>query len=113
MNTRKVLSYASIAAKAGHVRSGAVQTGESLRPGKAFLLLISEDCSENRKKELLAAAGNAGIPYRQIPADKETLGKSIGKPERSAIVITDGRLASAMIAAADEKNATAGMPASE
>ena len=113
MNVRKVLSYASIAAKAGAVRSGAVQTAESLRPGKAYLLLLSEDCSVNAEKELTAAAVRAKIPFRKIPAGKDMLGKCVGKPERSSVVITDPKLAAAMIAAADEKNATAEMPVSE
>ena len=113
MNVRKVLSYASIAAKAGSVRSGAVQTADSLRPGRAYLLLLSEDCSANTEKELIAEAVRSRIPYRKIPVGKEMLGKCVGKPERAAIVIAEPKLAAAMIEAADEKNATAEMPVSE
>ena len=48
--TDRVLSMISIAAKSGNVVSGEFSTEKAVKTGKAFLVIVADDSSDNTKK---------------------------------------------------------------
>lgn len=84
-----------IAAKSGNVVSGEFATESAVKAGKAYLVIVSEDASENTKKKFRNSAGFYQVPY-EIFGTKEELGKYIGKEFRASVAITDENLAQAV-----------------
>ena len=48
--TDRVLSMLGLAAKSGNVVSGEFSTEKSVKTGKAFLVIVADDSSDNTKK---------------------------------------------------------------
>ena len=96
MKTHKALSLAGLAARAGAVASGEFSTEKSIKSGKAFLVIISEDASDNTKKKFMNSCTYYHVPFR-IFSDKDTLGHAIGRQERATIAIEDQGLAKAIL----------------
>lgn len=88
----KALSLLSIAAKAGRVVSGGFMCEEAIREGTACLVVIAADASANTKKKFTDKCTYYHVPYR-ISGDKESLGRLIGKQERTTVTVTDRGLA--------------------
>ena len=51
MANDKVLSYLGLATKAGKIQSGEFSTEKSVKCGKAALVIVAEDASDNTKKK--------------------------------------------------------------
>ena len=85
---RTGLQLISIAMKAGRVASGEFQTEEAIKLGNAFLVIIAGDASENTAKKFKDKCSYYEVPY-VICSNKETLGRTIGKNERSVIALKD------------------------
>ena len=94
----KTLQYVSIAAKAGKVYGGELQTENRLKNGSAKLLILAEDASENTKKKFINLAKRYRVPVAYAP-DREALGASCGKDLRSTVVICDEGIARAIVKA--------------
>jgi len=77
-----------LACKAGRLVSGEDIVRNSVRKNKVKLMIISEDASENTKKRFLNAAEFYKVPV-VIWGQKEVLGSSIGKSDRSVVGICD------------------------
>ncbi len=92
MNKNKALSMLGMAARAGKVVSGEFSTEKAVKQGSAYLVLLAEDASDNTKKKF-----SDMCTYRQVPflllADRETLGKAIGKEYRACAAVEDENLA--------------------
>ncbi len=92
----KVYSMISLAAKAGKIASGQFQTEKQIKANRAFLVIVTEDASDNTKKHF-----NDMCAYRQIPivffGEKEKLAKHIGKTLRASAAVTDEGLADSII----------------
>ena len=84
-----------LAMKAGKIISGSDLVETGIRTGKAKLVLLAQDASDNTKKRL-----RDKCTYYQVPiylySDKNALGKMIGKEERSAAAVTDDGFAEAI-----------------
>ena len=52
MKRNKVLSLLGLATRAGKIKSGSFLTEQAVKAGKAYLVLIAGDASENTKKKL-------------------------------------------------------------
>ena len=85
---RNALQMVSIAMKAGKVASGEFQTEESIKTGEASLVLIAGDASPGTTKKFTDKCSYYGVPVL-ILSDKDTLGRVIGKNERSVIALKD------------------------
>jgi len=90
----KILKFLGLAARAGKADSGGDAVEAALRKGKAELLLIAEDISRNSLDSILSAAkvyeSKRGVPVACFSfSDKESLGKALGKADRSAVAVTD------------------------
>ena len=98
MKPDKILSLLGIAAKSGSVLSGEFSTEKAVKEGKAYLVIVAEDASENTKKMFRNMTEFYEVPM-YLYADKETLGHSIGKEFRASLAVTNEGLARAIIKA--------------
>ena len=87
---KKIYSLLGLAARAGAVSSGEVSTEKSVKSGKAQLVVLSVDASENTKKKFCNMCRFYDVPW-VLFGDKEQLGKAIGKGVRSCLAVeTEG-----------------------
>ena len=85
MKPDKVLSMLGIAAKAGGVASGEFSTEKAVKDGRAWLVIVASDASENTQKHF------RDMMY--VYGEKETLGHFIGKEFRASLAVTNEGLA--------------------
>ena len=95
-NRKKVLNLLGLATRAGKTASGEFMTEKAIKSGKAYLVIVSEEASDNTKKKFADSAAYYNKKV-VIYGDKFELGKAIGKNERSVIVIKDGGFAKKII----------------
>ncbi len=88
MNENAVAGALGLAQKAGRLASGDLAVRENLKKGKAVLLLVAEDTSDNTRKELLHLAEKAGVPV-VTALTRERLGAAMGKAPRASVAILD------------------------
>lgn len=91
----KVLSMLGIAAKSGNVASGEFSTEQAVKKGKAYLVIVSEEASDNTKKMFTNMTEFYEVPM-YVYGTKEDLGRCIGKQFRASLAITDENLAKAV-----------------
>ena len=91
----RVLSMLGIAAKAGNVVSGEFSTEKAVETGKAYLVIVSEEASDNTKKMFENMTDFYEVPCFYY-GTKEDLGRAIGKQFRASLAVTDENLAKAV-----------------
>lgn len=84
----RVLSMLGLAARSRNVVSGGFATEQAVKSGKAYLVIIAEDASDNTRKKYSNMCGFYEVPYEYYGV-KEILGHAIGKEERSCLAVTD------------------------
>lgn len=84
----KVLSLLGLAQKAGRIKSGAFATTDAVKSGKAWLVIVAKDASDNTKKEFINMCAFYEVPYWEY-GTKDDLGRAIGKDERSSVAVCD------------------------
>uniref|UniRef100_UPI003FEEF278 L7Ae/L30e/S12e/Gadd45 family ribosomal protein n=1 Tax=Roseburia sp. TaxID=2049040 RepID=UPI003FEEF278 len=92
MKPDKVLSMLGIAAKSGSVASGEFSTEKAVKEGKAWLVIVAGDASDNTRKMFANMTEFYDVPM-YVYADKETLGHFIGKEFRASLAVTNEGLA--------------------
>ncbi|KMK77252.1 YlxQ family RNA-binding protein [Alkalihalobacillus pseudalcaliphilus] len=97
----KWLSLLGLAARARQIVTGEELVTKEVRAKSVRLVLLSQDASENTKKKILDKCSHYQVPVR-IVADRETLGRAIGKTERVVIGIKDSGFATKMTAFIDQ-----------
>ena len=95
MNQGKAMSLIGLAMKAGKVASGEFSTEKAVKEGKAKLVIVAEDASENTKKKFINMCTYYEVPYFLL-GSKIQLGNAIGKEFRASLAIIDGNLARAI-----------------
>lgn len=88
----KVLSMLGIARRAGRVASGEFSTEKAVKTGKAHLVVVASDASDNTKKMFRNMCAYYGVAYR-VGAEKDVLGHAIGQQMRASLAVTDENLA--------------------
>jgi len=78
----------SLCQRAGYIKHGEYQVYEAIKNGYVRLLIIAGDTSENSKDKLYASAKRLEIESFEY-LNKESLGKIIGKDERSCLAVCD------------------------
>lgn len=96
MKPDKVLPMIGIAARAGNIASGEFSAEKAVKSGKAYLVVMAKDASQNTKKHFSDMCSYRKVPYFEY-ADKEQLGNCIGKEYRASLAVTDQNLAEAII----------------
>lgn len=85
-----------IAAKSGNVVSGEFSTEKAIKSNKAYLVIVSEEASDNTVKMFTNMTNFYEVPM-QIFGTKDELGRCIGKQFRASLAITDENLANAVV----------------
>jgi ribosomal protein L7Ae-like RNA K-turn-binding protein len=85
-----------LAMKAGKVVSGEFATDKGVKTGKARLVIVSENASENTKKMFSNMCEFYKVPIYYY-GTKDELGHAIGKAMRSSLAITDENFANTLI----------------
>ena len=95
MSISKELSLLGLAAKAGRVVSGEFATEKAVKAGKARLVLVAGDASDNSKKKFSDMCTYYKVPL-YVVGTKEELGGAIGRITARLWVVTDDNFAVAM-----------------
>ncbi|SDI96100.1 Ribosomal protein L7Ae [Lachnospiraceae bacterium G41] len=95
MNNDKVLSLLGLAKKAGKLKGGEYCVETEVKKGRAKLVIVAEDASDNTKKSYTDMCSFKKVPVI-FYGNKETIGKCIGCEERAAVVLTDEGFANAV-----------------
>ena len=85
---QKVLSMLGLAARSRNVVSGGFATENAVKSGKAYLVIVSEDASDNTKKKFRNMCDYYHVPIC-FYKDKDTLGHAMGKEFRASLAILD------------------------
>ena len=88
MQKDRILSMLGLAARAGKIASGEFSTEKAVKSGSAFLVIVSEEASENTKKMFHDKCSFYQVPIYQYAA-KEALGNAIGKQFRASLAVLD------------------------
>ena len=88
MANDKVLSYLGLATKAGKIQSGEFSTEKSVKSGKAALVIVAEDASDNTKKKFKNMCSFYEVPF-YVYDTKIALGACIGKEFRASLALED------------------------
>lgn len=92
MNKNKVLSMLGLSTKAGKVVTGEFSTEKAVKSGKAYLVIIASDASDNTKKKFRNMCNYYKVIMKEY-SDKDNLGRACGKESRASLAITDEGLA--------------------
>jgi len=95
MKPSDVFSLLGISQKAGKLISGQDSVERVVNSKRIYLIIISQDSSENTKKRFLNMANSKNIPV-VVWGTANDLGKSIGKEGRKVLSLTDRGLADAI-----------------
>lgn len=88
----KIYSMLGLAMRAGRLVSGEFATDKSVKGGKAWLVIVSEDASDNTRKMFSNMCEFYKVPIYFF-GTKNGLGHAIGKVMRSSLAITDENFA--------------------
>ncbi|NBH73618.1 50S ribosomal protein L7ae [Clostridiaceae bacterium] len=95
-NRQKVLNLIGLATKAGKAASGEFSTEKTVKTGKAFLVVVSEEASDNTKKMFTDMCTYYKVPICYF-GNKDELGHAMGKEMRASLAIVDEGLAKAIV----------------
>ena len=84
----RIYSFLGLATKAGKLLSGDETCERALKAGKAYLVIVSEDASDNTKKKFKDMCSYRNIEIRYF-GEKELLGRYTGKKIRSVIAVAE------------------------
>lgn len=100
MKNDRVLSMLGLAAKAGKVVSGEFSVDKVVKDGKARLVIIACDASDNTRKDFTDACSFYKVPCI-IRGSKEELGHHIGREYRATVAVTDEGFARSILSKED------------
>ena len=95
-NNRKLLNLIGLATKAGKTVSGEFSTEKAVKTGKAWLVIVSAEASENTKKQFANMCAYYKVPIYFF-GGKEELGHAMGKELRASLAVLDEGLSKAMV----------------
>ena len=88
MDENKIYSLLGLCQKAGKLVSGEFAVENAIKSGKACMVIVSRDASDNTGKKFRDKCDYYEVPFYMF-GDKEKLGHAIGKEVRTSIAITD------------------------
>ncbi|WP_243424737.1 ribosomal L7Ae/L30e/S12e/Gadd45 family protein [Mordavella massiliensis] len=92
MKPNKTMGLIGLATKAGKTAGGEFLTEREVKSGRATLVIVAEDASENTKKKFQNMCEYYKVPIR-FYGDKDTLGHAMGKQFRASLAVLDEGLA--------------------
>lgn len=97
------LNYISLARKAGLVETGEENSGVIIRSGKAKLLVLAADASDNAVRRAEGYIQGRNVLILKSPYTKLELASAAGKSGCSMLVFTDLAMASGFVSAIAEE----------
>lgn len=95
-NRKKILNLLGIATKAGRIASGEFMTEKSVKDGRAHMVIISEEASDNTRKMFLNMCTYYKVPI-YLFGKKEELGHAMGKEMRASLAVLDAGFSKALV----------------
>ena len=92
----KILGTLGLCMRAGKLKSGEFAALEAIRKKTAVVVIVSEDASDNTKKQFKDKCSYYNIPI-YFYGNMDELGHAIGKDVRTSLAITDQGLAKTLI----------------
>ena len=99
----KTLHLLGLMRRANAIAVGEENTGSTARAGKAQLLLLASDASENARRRAEGFAAGREAPLITLPFTKEEIASSVGLSGGSMAAITDVGFAAALLKALAEE----------
>ncbi len=96
MTQNKILSLLGLATRSRNVASGEFMTETTVKSGKAYLVIVACDASDNTKKEFMNMCKFYEVPIYCF-GTKEELGHAMGKEMRASLAITDEGFSKSLI----------------
>ena len=88
MKPDKILSLIGLATRAGKIASGEFCTEKEVKTGRAALVIVAEDASDNTKKKFRDMCEFYEVPI-YFYKDKDILGHAMGKEFRESLAVLD------------------------
>ncbi len=88
MKQDKIMGLIGLATKAGKTVSGEFCTEREIKSGKARLVIVAEDASDNTRKKFKNMCDFYDVPL-YFYQNKEGLGRAMGKEFRASLAILD------------------------
>ena len=92
LKPNKTMGLIGLATKAGKTAGGEFLTEREVKSGRAALVIVADDASENTKKKFQNMCEYYKVPIR-FYGDKDTLGHAMGKQFRASLAVLDEGLA--------------------
>ena len=96
MKQDKALAMIGLAQKAGKIVSGEFATEKAVKTGKAALVIVAGDASENTKKMFTNMCTFYKVPI-YFYGNKELLGNAMGKETRASLALLDEGFSKAIV----------------
>ncbi|GLC81960.1 50S ribosomal protein L7ae [Lacrimispora brassicae] len=93
---QKIFNLIGLATKAGKTVSGEFMTEKSVKAGKASLVIVSEEASDNTRKMFTNMCTYYEVPIYFL-GKMDELGHAMGKEMRAALAIVDHGFAKAVV----------------
>ncbi len=93
---KKIKSLMGFASKSGNISSGQEQVIRSVRMGKAKLVIMALDVSDNSRKMLKDKCKYYGVELIEI-MEREEISKCIGKKNKTCVSINDSGFAESIM----------------
>ena len=94
-NKQKILNLIGLATKAGKTASGEFSTEKAVKCGKASLVIVSEEASDNTKKMFTNMCTYYKVPICYF-GGKGELGHAMGREMRASLAVVDEGFAKAI-----------------
>ena len=95
--TEQVLSMLGLAKKAGRVEIGEEPVGAAARAKKARVILVAQDAGPSSQRRAFSFAQTGACLCLTIPADKDDLGRSLGRSSVAMCAVTEIGFAGAIV----------------
>lgn len=100
MKQNQWMSLLGLANRARKIISGEELTVKQIQSGKARLILLSADASENTTKKITDKCNSYQVPYKVVE-NRHLLGQAIGKEARVVVAVLDEGFAKKMVTLLD------------
>lgn len=103
MKRDNILSMIGLAKAGGNLVSGEFSTEDAIRKGKACLVIIAEDASDNTKKLFTNKCKYYDVPMVLYSCKKE-IGSMLGYEIRTSLAVIDEGIADSLIGKLHNRN---------
>ena len=100
----KALGYLGLMRKANAAAIGETDTGAAAKSGRAVLICLAADASDNARRRAETFAHARAVPIVRLPYEKQTISDLVGKAGCSMLAVTDLGFAAALAETLSEQD---------